>query len=118
LCDGVTTMPSAVPRPPPRLCVRIACEITGVGVAPPAASTTTSTPCAASTSAIVRSAGPDSACVSRPRNSGPSIPWASRYRHTAALMATTCASVKLPSSELPRWPEVPNATGACGACSS
>ena len=31
LCDGVTTMPSAVVAPPPRLWVRIACEITGVG---------------------------------------------------------------------------------------
>ena len=47
LCDGVTTMPSAVPRPPPRLWVRIACEITGVGVAPSSASSTTSTPWAA-----------------------------------------------------------------------
>ena len=74
LCDGVTTMPSAVPRPPPRLWARIACEITGVGVAPSSASSTTSTPCAASTSTIVRVAGSDSAWVSLPRNSGPSMP--------------------------------------------
>ena len=77
LCDGVTTMPSAVPRPPPRLWVRIAREMTGVGVAPPSASTTTSTPCALRTSTIVCTAGSESACVSRPRKSGPSIPCAS-----------------------------------------
>jgi hypothetical protein len=32
LCDGVTTTPSASPPARPRLCVRIACETTGVGV--------------------------------------------------------------------------------------
>ena len=32
LCDGVITMPSASRSVRPRLCVRIACEITGVGV--------------------------------------------------------------------------------------
>ena len=59
----------------PRGCSsRIACEITGVGVAPPWASTQTSTPWATSTSTIVSTAGADSACVSAPRNSGPSIP--------------------------------------------
>ena len=35
---------------------------------------------------------------------------------TAALIATTWASVKLPSSEVPRCPDVPNATGADGSC--
>ena len=32
LCDGVTTMPSASPVVRPRLWVRMACEMTGVGV--------------------------------------------------------------------------------------
>ena len=36
---------------------------------------------------------------------------------TAALIATTCASVNEPSSDVPRCPEVPNATGAAGGCS-
>ena len=52
--------------------------------------------------------------MSRPRNSGPSIPCSARWRQTASLMATTCASVNEPSSEVPRWPDVPNATGARG----
>ena len=30
-------------------------------------------------------------------------------------MAATCASVKLPSSDVPRWPDVPKATGVAGA---
>jgi hypothetical protein len=60
LCDGVTTIPSAVPSALPRLWVRIACEITGVGVKPSAASTITSTPWALSTSRIVLEAGSDS----------------------------------------------------------
>ena len=110
LCDGVTTMPSAVPRPPPRLWVRIACEITGVGVAPSSASSTTSTPWAASTSTIVRVAGSDSACVSRPRNSGPSMPAAARWRATASEIASTCASLNVQAVDVPRWPEVPNDT--------
>ncbi len=71
LCDGVITMPSASPWFRPRLCVRMACEMTGVGTGPPPSDTTTSTPLATSTSSAVRSAGPESACVSAPRKSGP-----------------------------------------------
>ena len=78
LCDGVTTIPSALPAPPPRLWVRIACEIAGVGVKPSPASIITSTSWALSTSRIERKAGSDSPCVSRPRNSGPSMPCESR----------------------------------------
>ena len=78
LWEGVTTIPSARrprrPRLRVRLWVRIACEIAGVGVNPPAASTITSTSLAASTSIAVRIAGSDSAWVSLPRNSGPSMP--------------------------------------------
>ena len=42
------------------------------------------------------------------------MPCSERYAQTAALIATTCASVKLPSSDVPRCPDVPNATGADG----
>src|SRR3546814_4689462 len=45
-----------------------------------------------------------------PRNSGPSMPCSLRYSQMAWVMARTCCSLKLPSNELPRWPEVPNAT--------
>ena len=77
LWDGVITTPSA--RGPPRaLWVRIACETAGVGVYPSSESTATSTPWATSTSTAVRNAGSESACVSRPRNSGPSVPCALR----------------------------------------
>ena len=69
LCEGVTTIPSATPS-----WVRIAWEMTGVGVAPPSRSTTTSTPRAERTATIVSKAGMERACVSRPRKSGPSIP--------------------------------------------
>ena len=103
-------MPSAVPRPPPRLWPRIACEITGVGVAPSSASSTTSAPWAASTSTIVRVAGSDSAWVSRPRNSGPSIPSRLRCRATASAIASTCASLNVHAVAVPRWPDVPNDT--------
>ena len=78
LCEGVMTMPSACAPAPPALWVRIACETAGVGVGPPAASTRTSTPWAVSTSTAVRAAGSDSAWVSRPRKSGPPMPWAAR----------------------------------------
>jgi len=44
LCECVTTIPLADPRPTPRLYSRIVYEITGVGVAPAWGSTTTSTP--------------------------------------------------------------------------
>src|SRR5271166_95067 len=49
LCDGVITTPSARPVVRPRLWVRMACEITGVGVAPKPSCTKVSTPLAAKT---------------------------------------------------------------------
>ena len=78
LCDGVTTIPSAAALAPARLWVRIACEIAGVGVKPSSASTMTSTPWAQSTSTMLCAAGSESAWVSRPRNSGPSMPCSAR----------------------------------------
>ena len=58
----------------PRLWPRIAWETTGVGTGAPPSETTTSTPFAASTSSVERSAGSESAWVSRPRKSGPVTP--------------------------------------------
>ena len=52
-------------------------EMTGVGVKPSSAWMIVSTPLAASTSSAVRCAGAESACVSLPMNSGPSMPFAS-----------------------------------------
>jgi len=123
LCDGVTTMPSASPvradEAPSRwtpsdvaapLCSRIACDTAGVGVYPSRASMCTSTPAAASTSSAVCHAGSDSAWVSRPMKSGPSVPWLRRYSMIAAVIATMCASLNAPSRLEPRWPDVPNTT--------
>ena len=62
----------------PRLATRIACDTAGVGVKPSSASTRTSTPFATRTSSAVRHAGSDSACVSRPMNSGPVYPFEAR----------------------------------------
>ena len=59
----------------------------GVGVYSSSAASITSTPFAASTSSALVSAGRDSACVSMPRNSGPSIWCAARYRQIAWAMA-------------------------------
>jgi hypothetical protein len=53
--------------------MRIAHEMTGVGVTPESRWMMVSTPFAASTSRAVRCAGSDSACVSFPMQSGPSI---------------------------------------------
>jgi hypothetical protein len=57
----------------PRLYVRMACEMAGVGVYSSSAAVITSTPFAASTSIALANAGADSACVSKPMNSGPSM---------------------------------------------
>ena len=78
LCDGVTTMPSASLLVRSRLCVMIACETAGVGVYSSFIASIVSTPLAASTSSALRSAGSDSACVSMPMNSGPSMPLPAR----------------------------------------
>ena len=52
------------------------------------------------------------ACVSLPMNSGPAMPCAARYSQIAWVMARMCASVKVPSSEVPRWPLVPKLTSS------
>ncbi len=81
LCDGVTTIPSARPGSAasiPRLCVRIARLSAGVGTHASRESTRTSTPLPTSTSMALRSAGRESPWVSRPRNSGPVMPWSAR----------------------------------------
>ena len=102
LCDGVTTMPSASPPVRPRLWPRIACETTGVGTGASPCETTTSTPFAASTSSAERSAGSESACVSRPRKSGPVTPARARCSATACATARMWASLKLRRSDDPR----------------
>ena len=79
LCDGVTTIPSARPSVPVRGCASgwpatgpgSACSRPGCRPGPPRS-------LAASTSSAVTKAGSDSACVSRPRNSGPVVPAAAR----------------------------------------
>ena len=66
-------MPSARPVFRPRLYVRIAWETAGVGVYSSPVAIMTSTPLAASTSSALATAGTERACVSMPRNNGPSI---------------------------------------------
>ena len=61
-----------------------------------------------------RSAGSESACVSRPMKSGPVMPCAARYSTIACVMARKCTSLKAVSRALPRCPEVPNATAWSG----
>ena len=122
LCEGVTTIPSAgglCARLPPWLWVRIACEMTGVGVAPPSRRRPRRRRAPASTSTIVSKAGAgERVRVARRGRAGRSSPARRGTRQTAALIATTCASVNEPSSEVPRWPDVPNATGAPAAARS
>jgi hypothetical protein len=65
---------------------------------------------AANTSSAVIIAGSLSACVSRPRNSGPSVPCARRYSTIAWLVAAMCCSLNALRRLDPRCPEVPNAT--------
>src|ERR1700712_2901134 len=80
---GVTTMPSASLLVRPRVALRVACDTAGVGVYPSATSSITVTPLAASTSRAVAVAGPDSAWVSAPMYSGPSVPCDARYSQLA-----------------------------------
>src|SRR5437016_5845479 len=61
----------------------MACEMTGVGVTPSSRWTATSAPLAASTSRAVRWAGAETAWVSLPMKSGPSIRWARRGARAA-----------------------------------
>jgi len=126
LCDGVMMMPSArsgpVVRTPPDvpapLARRIACERAGVGVNRSRASIRTSTPFAARTSIADFHAGSERTWVSRPMNSGPSVPWLARYSTMACVVATMWASLKAPSREDPRCPEVPKATFWAGLSTS
>ena len=55
----------------------------------------TLTPLAASTSSALTCAGSESACVSAPRNSGPSIPCAARYSQIAWVMARMWSSLNV-----------------------
>src|SRR5579864_9436836 len=84
--------------------------MTGVGVYPSCASIIDSTPLAASTSRAVANAGSDKACVSMPRNSGPSMPAWRRYRQTACAIARICASLNAVAKAEPRCPDVPKTT--------
>jgi hypothetical protein len=70
----------------------------------------TSTPFAASTSSAVMKAGFESACVSKPMKSGPSMPSCLRWRQIACVIATMWSSLKAVWSDEPRWPEVPKTT--------
>ena len=116
LCEGVITIPSARPEVRPRLYVRMACEITGVGVA--LRDQKVETPFAPSTSSAVSCAGSERACVSLPRKSGPLVPCALRYSHTAWVTARMCASLNARLSDEPRCPLVPNATRCSGTAGS
>ena len=119
LCDGVTTIPSArEPVPAARkeaLCARIARDTAGVGVYPPRASTMTMTSLAASTSSALTCAGSDSACVSAPRYSGPSILWLARYSQIAWVVARMWSSLNVAVKADPRCPDVPNDTRCTGS---
>src|SRR5271166_3872224 len=115
LCEGVMTMPSARRSLRPRLCTRIAREITGVGVTPSFCWMTVCTWLPARTSSAVRWADPESACVSRPMNSGPSVPRMRRKSQMAWVMARIWASVNEPRSDEPRCPLVPKLTRCSGS---
>ena len=110
LCDGVTTTPSASPLERPSLCARIARESAGVGVNRSRESMSTVTPLAANTSSADAVAGPLSAWVSAPRNSGPSMPLPARYSQIAWLVATMWSSLNVVFSDEPRCPLVPKLT--------
>jgi hypothetical protein len=75
------------------LWVRIACDTAGVGVNASSPSASTCTPLAWNTSIAVIHDGSDSACVSRPMNSGPSVPCAARYSQIAWLVAAMWSSL-------------------------
>ncbi len=107
--------PSPVVAP---LWMRIDCDTAGVGVNESRASTITVTPAAASTSSAVCHAGSDRACVSRPMNSGPSVPWDARYSTIACVIAAMCASLNAVSRLEPRCPDVPNTTCCAGSATS
>jgi hypothetical protein len=78
----------------------------------------TATSFAASTSSAVPNAGRDSACVSRPMNSGPSMPCAARYSQMACAMARMCPSLNARSNDDPRCPDVPKLTRSAATAGS
>ena len=96
----------------------IACDTAGVGVYSSFIASMVSTPLAASTSSALRNAGSDSACVSMPMNSGPSMPCDARWSQIACVIASTWRSLNELSKALPRWPEVPKATRCDGSAGS
>ena len=67
-----------------------------------------------STSSAVVCAGPLSACVSAPMNSGPVMPCDARYSTMACVMARMWSSLNAVLKAEPRWPDVPNATRCSG----
>jgi len=90
--------------------LRIAWLTAGVGVNRSAPSISATTSLAASTSKADAHAGSDSACVSRPMNSGPVVPCAARYSTIACVVARMWASLNAVSRLEPRCPDVPKAT--------
>jgi hypothetical protein len=96
----------------------MACEMAGVGVYSSPAASITSTPLPASTSSALAAAGSESAWVSMPRKSGPSMPFFLRYRQIACVIASTCRSLNEVSNDEPRCPEVPKATRCAATAGS
>ena len=80
----------------------MAWDTPGVGVKRSAASTMVVTPLPASTSSAVAHAGSLRAWVSRPMNSGPSMPCSRRYSQIAWVVARMCASLNDVVSDVPR----------------
>lgn len=73
---------------------------------------------AANTSMAVTRAGSDSAWVSAPRKSGPSVPCRARYSLIAWLVAAMWSSLNAVAVDDPRCPEVPKATRWPGSAGS
>src|SRR5882757_10232975 len=96
----------------------MACETAGVGVYSSFAASISSTWFAASTSTALFIAGRESACVSMPRKSGPSIFCCLRYKQIAWVIARMCHSLKDRSKDEPRCPDVPKATRCSGTLGS
>ena len=112
------TTPSASPAALSRLWVRMAWEMTGVGVNPRPFCTRSSIPLAAKTSTAEPKAGSERAWVSMPMKRGPTKPLLFLCSATAWLTARMWASLKDPFREEPRWPEVPKETRWAGSSGS
>ena len=106
-------MPSARPAVRPWLWARIACDTAGVGVKPPAASTSDRQRRSrrAPRRTSPRPARRARACPRR-RTAARPCPARARYSTIACVVAAMWSSLKVVASDEPRWPDVPKAT-AC-----